>query len=172
MLIERGRREKKLLLLKTFDESGSLLLEDDIEVDDNRTILAGTTSTLEHDELLLAGVWGLGASSNKQASGIFSVLVDPFNKQPIHYMDFCELEHFLDYLPPRRVMKTKNKADRRRKANKPPIFRVNVHVVKMEESAKGFALLCEVYNPSVSANYPYYNNPYNPYNSPFYNPYY
>ena len=172
LLIERGRREKKLLLLKTFDESGSLLLEDDIEVEDDRTILAGTTSTLKHDELLLAGVWGQGAGASKQASGIFSVLVDPFNKQPIHYMDFGELEHFLDYLPPRRVTKMKNKAERRRRANKPPLFRVNVHVVKMEESAKGFALLCEVYAPSVSTNYPYYNNAYNPYNSPLYNPYY
>jgi hypothetical protein len=73
-------------------------------------------------------------------------------------------------------MKTKNKAERRRKANKPPVFRVNVHVVRMEESANGFALLCEAYAPTVSSNYPYYNNnnnnPYNPYNSPFYNPYY
>jgi len=173
LLIERGRREKKLLLLKTFDESGSLLLEDDIEVADDRSILAGTTSTLEHDELLLAGVWGLGSSTtNRQASGIFSVLVDPFNKQPIHYMDFCELEHFLDYLPPKRAMKTKNKADRRRKANKPPLFHVNVNVVKMEESVNGFALLCEAYNQSVSTNYPYYNNTYSPYSSAFYSPYY
>src|SRR5258706_11360111 len=88
-------------------------------------------------------------------------------------MDFCELEHFLDYLPPKRDMKTRNKADRRRKANKPPLFHVNVNVVKMEESDNGFALLCEAYSQSMSTNYPYYNNnTYSPYNSAFYNPYY
>ncbi len=175
LLIERGKREKRRLLLKTFDMNGGLLLEDDIDVDDNHTILAATTSTLEHDELLLAGVWGTGGTANgsKQASGVFSVVVDPFNQQPVHYEDFPELEHFLDYMSHRRAVKTRNKADRRRKASKPPVFRVNVNVVRMDENEKGFLLLCEAYNPVTSANYPYYNGMQSsPYSTPYYNPYF
>jgi hypothetical protein len=165
LLVERGNREKKLLLLKTFDESGLLLLEDEIEVDSGKTILAGTTSTLEHDELLLAGTWGQG--NTKQAIGLFAVLVDPFSKQPIRYFDFAELGHFLDYMPPKRAMKIKNKAERRRQAGKPLVYRTNLHVIKMEESAKGFVLLSEIYNPAVNANYSSWNS----YYSPYYNPY-
>lgn len=175
LLIERGNRDKKKLLLKTFDASGSLLLEDDIDVDDNKLILGGTTSSLAHDELLLAGVWGTGKNNTKQSTGIFTVLVDPFNKQPIRYYDFAELNHFLDYLPPKRVAKIKNKAEHRRSSEKPPVYRINVHVIKIEETTKGFAMLCELYIPTISTNYPYYNPyyypGYNPYYSPYYNPY-
>ncbi len=169
LLAERGVREKKLLLLKTFDESGSLLLEDDIEVDPNKTILAGTTSTLENDELFLAGTWGLGTS--KQSAGYFSVLVDPFNKQPVHYYDFGELRHFFDFLPPKRATKIKGRADKRRQAQKPPYYRTNVHIVKIEESAKGFLLLAELYIPATNSNYPPYNNNNPYYANSYYNPY-
>lgn len=168
LMVERGAREKKLLLLKTFDESGSLLLEDDMELDAYKTILAGTTSTLENDELFLAGTWGTGS---KQASGVFSVLVDPFNKQPIHYYDFGELEHFLDYMPQKRVAKIKGKADRRRLAQKTPAYRADVHIVKIDENAKGYLLLAELYVPAINNNYhPYYNNPYYG-NNQYYYPY-
>ena len=171
LLIERGVREKKHLLLKTFDESGSLLLEDDIEVDPDKTILAGTTSTLVNDELFLAGTWAQG--SGKQSAGFFSALVDPFNKQPIRYYDFGELQHFFDYMSPKRATKIKSRADRRRQELKPPFYRADVHIVKMEESAKGFLLLAELFIPAMNSSYPpYYNN--NPYytNSPgYYSPY-
>ena len=143
LLVERGLREKKLLLLKTFDESGSLLLEDDMEVDSQKTILAATTSTLENDELFLAGTWGV--SNGKQAVGVFSALVDPFKQQPVHYYDFGELQHFLDFMPQKRVTKIKSKSDRRRLAQKTPFYRTDVHIVKMEENTKGFLLLAELY---------------------------
>jgi hypothetical protein len=44
----------------------------------------------------------------------------------------------------------------------------------MRETEKGFALLCELYVPSVSTNYPFYNpyaSPYSSYYSPYYSPY-
>jgi hypothetical protein len=170
LLMDRGDREKKLLILNTFDESGAVLLDDKIEVDMDKVILAGTTSTLEHDELLLAGTWGTGA--NRQAAGIFTVMADPFSKQAIHYMTFDELNHFFDYLSPKRVSKIKSNASKKRQEGKLPGIRASVHVVRIEESKKGFGLLCEVYQPSFNSNFPSPANPnYNPYYSPYYNPY-
>ena len=167
LLMERGAREKKLLLLKTFDESGSLLLEDDIEIDAGKVVQSGTTSTLGNDELFLAGTWGLGVG--KQSVGFYSVLVDPFKKQPVHYYDFGELDHFFDYVGLKRAEKIKKKAEERRKAKRFPNYQADVHIVKMEENEKGFLLLSELYVPATNTNYaPFYN--YSPYyaNSPYY----
>lgn len=170
LLVERGARERKLLLLKTFDESGTLLLEDDIETDPDKNILGGTTSTLENDELFLAGTWAPG--SGKQAAGFFTSLVDPFNKQPVHYFDFGQLRHFFDFLPAKRATRIKDQLDKRRELQKPPLYRADIHLVRLEETDKGFLLLAELYVPSSSANYPpyNYNSPYNP-NNAYYNPY-
>lgn len=177
----RSTRQNKTLVLRTFDASGVQLMEDEIPIDQNKTIISGLTSALVRDELLIAGTYSVGNS--KMASGFFSVLADPFKEQPIHYYDFAQLNHFLDYLTSRRADKIKATSQRFREKSKDPEFRANVSNVRLEERAAGFYLLAEAYT-TVTANnsgpYPYgnnYNGYYNPYGgmygySPFASRYY
>lgn len=183
LLIDRNSKDKKRLILKTFDAKGAMLFDDIIEIDGKRSILSGITSTLKNDELLIAGTWTLGTS--KQASGIYSVLADPFSDQPIKFYDFGSLEHFLDYQSPKRVAKLKEKSLQAKDARVIPDFKVYTTVIRMEEQPGGFALLAEVYQPSsnynttpywsgFSPNPYYYGSGYSPYGyyNPFMNRYY
>ncbi len=174
LLNERQNKAKKRLTLKTFDETGALLLDDVIEVEQEKTILSGMTSTLVRDELMLVGTWSDGIS--KQASGVFSVMVDPYNEQKINYYDFGQMTHFFDYMTPKRAAKTKEKSDSRRKAGKNPEFRTNVLPVRLLETKNGFVFYAEAYYTTASVSnrtwasaspygyYPYgmygYGNPY------------
>lgn len=174
MMTERQSKAKKRLILKTYDETGALLLDDMIEIDPEKTLLSGITSTLVRDELMLVGTWSEGIS--KQASGIFTVLVDPYTEQKINYYDFGQLTHFFDYMTPKRAAKTKEKSDSRRKMGKVPDFRTNVLSVRLVETKDGYVFYTEAYysssisnNPNWNTANPYYNYPYSMYG--FGNPY-
>jgi hypothetical protein len=181
LIINRSTVPGKTLVLRTFDKTGTQLLEDQIPLDQNKTILSALTSSLVRDEMLIAGTYAIGHS--KQASGFFSVLVDPFNEQPVNYYDFPKLGHFLGYLNPRRSEKIRTVSERQRENGKDPDFRANVSNVRLEEYPDGFFMLAEVYSTTSGTNtmYPYQNNytgtymtPYgynyfSPYSSRYYN---
>jgi len=171
LLVDRGSRESKRLIIKTFDEWGGLLLEDAIKIPSDRTILSGMTSTLERDEMILMGTWA--AAKSNQAAGIFSVLVDPFSEQDIQFYDFGQLGQFFQYLTPKKAEKIIAKSNRSRQAGRIPDFKANSNIVKLSEYPDGFSLLTEVYQQSSNMNSsPYWNNYSSPYGNPYaYNPY-
>jgi hypothetical protein len=174
LVTNRSMITDNALVLRTFDNTGAQLMEDQIPLDQNKTILSALTSSLVRDELLIAGTYAIGHS--KQASGFFSALVDPFNEQPIHYYDFPKLTHFLEYLNPKRSEKIKTVSERQREHGKDPDFRANVSNVRLEEYPEGFFLLAEVYNTTTGTNtfYPYQSNyagTYSPYGYNYLNPY-
>ena len=161
LLTERKGPDKKRLMLRTYDHDGNLLIDDIIDVDPKYTILAGLTSSLERDEMIIAGTYGEGGI--KQALGVFSVVVDPFNDQPISYTDFCSLEHFLDYLSPRKAEKIKVRAQRQKTLGRLPDYKTYIVPLRIEETPKGFYLLMESYYPSSNLNsYTYNSSYYNP----------
>lgn len=166
LVTNRQTRQNKTLVLRTFDAAGTQLMEDEIPIDQNKTILSGLTSSLVRDEMLIAGTYTVG--NGKIASGFFSVLADPFKEQPVHYYDFAQLNHFLDYMSAKRSEKIKTMSKRYREKSRDPEFKANVSNVRLEEKSAGFYLLAEAYSTITSANtgpYPYYG--YGPYSSPF-----
>lgn len=178
LVMERGTKDNKRLVFKTFNSRGDLLLDDEITIPSDKTLLSGMTSTLKRDEMIIIGSYGFGNS--RMASGVFTVNIDPFNAQTIQFYDFSQFEHFFDYLNPKRVKKIKSKAERARLMGKSPDYRTNIIPVKIEELQEGFLFLSEVYQASSQNNHyqnnnTYYNPNYNPYsygNYPFtYNPY-
>lgn len=167
LVTNRQTRREKTLVLRTFDVTGAQLMEDEIPVDPNKTILSGLTSSLVRDELLVAGTYSVG--NGKIAGGFFSVLADPFKEQPVHYYDFAQLGHFLDYLPERRAERIKATAKRSREKSRDPEFKANVSNVRLEEKTAGFYLLAEAYSTITASNSGPY--PYSGYGSPYYSPF-
>jgi hypothetical protein len=172
LIAERESKLKKRLISKTFDQVGAMLLDDVMEVDPEKVVLSGFTSTLIRDELMIIGTWGEG--NLKQAAGVFTVLVDPYTEQKISYYDFAQFNHFLDYLKPKAAAKTRVKSESRRKLGKIPEFKANVLPARLEETKNGFLFYMEAYYSSANLNNnrwnnnPYGNYPYSPYG---YNPY-
>ncbi len=156
LLIERSSIEQRHLVLKTFDANGSLLLEDYIEIDQNINILNGKTSGLKREELIILGSYTEGVSN--EAIGFYSIFVDPFSDQSFQYFTFANLAHFLDYLPPKRASKIRQKAIERQEIGKSPDYKANLNLVRIEETKEGFYLLSEVYDPSNGGSPPVWNN--------------
>lgn len=173
---------KEKLVFRTFDKRGTILVEDVMIIDDEKTILSGACSVLEHDEVLIGGSFAM--KNGRQATGLFSSLVDPFSEQPVQYTEFSQLQHFLDYLPDRKARKIREKSATRTSYGKEPDFRTYVGVHRIEEFKGGFALFGESYLQSTStsnsfASYPYagstsrpYSTTANPYGYPYGGRYY
>lgn len=177
LLIERNSLDKRHLVLKTFDEHGGLLLEDNIEIERDINILTGISSSLKREELILLGTYTEGPG--REALGYFSVLVNPFADQKINYIPFASLNTLLNYLPDKRVSRIKAKSKERSEEGKAPDYKAHVLPVRIEENEDGFYLLSEMYDPASSTGRsprgsynPFYGYGYSPYDySPFSNRY-
>ena len=171
LLVERTAFDKRHLVIKTFDQSGLLLLEDYIEVDKNITLLTGLTSSLLREELIVIGTYSHGVS--REAVGYYTALVDPYQEQTIRYFPFATIDHLLDYLPKKRAEKIAEKNKEKITAGKNPDFNAYVEPFRLVEYPKGFFLLSEMYDPASTVNpRPYWSDPYNPYRGGYgYSPY-
>lgn len=163
ILIDRDAREQNKLILRTFDESGKILLEDNVIIDSKRALQSGITSTLEREDMMIMGNWG--ERNSKQSSGFFALPVDPFADQKIQYIHFGELEHYLDYLSPKRAKNIKTKSLDEIKEGRTPNFISYVIPYRMQEFQAGYLLFAEVYQPSSnfaqpSPYHPFYPGPY------------
>lgn len=167
VIIDRSTRSARKLIFRTFDENGKLLLEDIVPIEDDRSLQTSISSQLVREDLLVLGSWG--DRQGKQSLGFFSLQVDPFNEQKIKFFHFGELEHFTDYLNPKRAARIRENTKEDVLENRKPSFTAYVMPFKIEEHPDGFILMAEVYHPSSSSN-PYFNSPYS---NPYYaNPYY
>jgi len=170
VLMDRGSRENRKLIFRTFDETGKQLLEDVVPIEEEKSLQTGITSTLEREDLVLLGTWG--ERNSKQSIGFYFMNVDPFNEQKIKFIDFGQLEHYTDYLNPKRAEKIKENSKTDVAQGRTPNYTSYVMPYRLAENKDGFLLLAEVYNP-ISTMSPYYSNPYyyNPYFSPYGYPY-
>jgi hypothetical protein len=121
---------------------------------------------LEREDLAIVGTWG--ERNSKQSTGFYFLEVNPFQEQTIKYVDFGQLQHYLDYLNPKRAERIKQNSRDDAAAGRIPNYLNYVMPFKLTEYNHGFLLLAEVYSPVSNMN-PYYSNPY--YYNPYYSPY-
>lgn len=170
LLIERNSLDKRHLVMKTFDQSGALLLEDYIEIEKDKHILTGISSGLKREELIIVGTYTEGATN--VGLGFYSVMVDPFSEQKIHYTPFINLNYLLGYLPEKRAARIKSKSKERLDMGRSPDYKAHLLPIRIFEANEGFYFLSEMYDPATTNNRPYWNNYYNnPYYSGGYSPY-
>lgn len=164
--IDRGSKDNRKLILRTFDETGKQLLEDIVPIDEQRSLQTGISSALEREDLAIMGTWG--ERNSKQSTGFYFLEVNPFQEQKIKYVDFGQLDHYLDYLNPKRAERIKQNSRDDAAAGRIPNYLNYVMPYEVTEYEHGFLLLAEVYSPVSNVN-PYYTNPY--YYNPYYSPY-
>ncbi len=169
LLIERNSLDKRHLVMKTFDQTGILLLEDYIEIEKDKNILTGISSGLKREELLIVGTYTEGLTN--VGLGFYSVLVDPFSEQSINYIPYTSLNHLLGYLPDKRASKIKAKAKEKIEIGKNPDYKAHLLPIRIHEADEGFYFLSEMYDPASANNRPYWNNYNNPYYGYGYSPY-
>lgn len=168
LLIDQSNRDDQKVIFRTHDSSGKLLLEDITPLDKNIELHNGICSTLEKEDLIVLGNWG--KLNSKQASGFYALPINPFTEQTINRIYFGQLEHYLDYLKPKKAAAIKAKTVSALEEGKIPDFTNYTIPYKIVEHAQGFLLLAESFQPTSSQQstqspydpsyYPYYNSPY------------
>ena len=166
VVIDRGSKDNRKLILRTFDDTGKQLLEDVVPIDEQKSLQTGITSALQREDLAIIGTWG--ERNSKQSVGFYFLEVNPFQEQKIKYVDFGQLTHYLDYVNPKRAERLKQNSQDDATAGRIPNYTNYVMPFAVSEYPQGFLLLAEVYSPVSNVN-PYYNSPY--YYNPYYNPY-
>src|SRR5690606_24604795 len=154
VLVDRSQRSQRTVVFRTFDAAGNLLLEDVIPIEEDVTLQNNLSTTLEREELLLLGTWG--EKQGKQSLGFYSIAIDPFSQQKVNYYHVGVMDHFLDYLNPKRAGKIKESTRDAISDGRTPSFTSYAMPFRIEETSEGFVMLAEVYNPSSTMN-PYYN---------------
>jgi hypothetical protein len=166
VLIDRADRENRKIIFRTFDSSGKQLIEDITDIEEDIVLQNGISSTLEREDLIVIGTWG--KRNTKQSTGFYFFPVNPFTEQKINRLYFGQLEHYLDYLKPKRAAKVKSKSLKAIEEGKLPDFTNFIVPYKIVEHSKGFLLLAESYAASNTSNQ---NQNYNPNNNYYYSPY-
>lgn len=138
-LQKKGR--EKIMIYRAFDPNGNQLVEDRFELDPEITIQSAMSSTLLHDQVLIAGVYSFGNS--RLSSGIFSVVLNPGGEKKVTYTDFPMLKHFLDYLPEKKAARIIEKASQRRAFGRSPDFRIAASLHRVDEHPFGFLVFGE-----------------------------
>lgn len=166
VLVDRGSKEDRKLVFRTYDEKGKLLLEDVVPIDEEKSLQTGLTSTLVREDLAILGTWG--ERNSKQSIGFYFMAVNPFSDQKIAYIDLGQLNNFLGFLSPKRAERVKANSKEDASNGRIPNYSTYVMPFKVTEYKDGFLILAEVYNPNSNIS-PYYSNPY--YYNPYYSPY-
>lgn len=155
------KNSDKFLRYRAYDSDGGLLVEDQFRLEPEVNLLSAATSTLKNDEVMISGTFAYG--NFKQASGIFTALINPFDELQLTYTDFHELNHFMDYMPEKRATKIIQKATQRKVYGRPSDFRIASTVHRVDDLPFGFVVFGESFlQPNSGANMQNYN-PYNPY---------
>jgi hypothetical protein len=167
LILDRGDRDDRKIIFRTFDPTGMLLLEDITSVDNDITIQNGISTTLEREDLLVLGMWG--KKKSKHALGFYALPINPFADDPVKPVYFGELEHYLDYLKPKRAAALKLKTKRALENKRTPEYTSLITPYKIVEHNTGFILLAESYSSPSNASQPNYGYGYSPYNNYPYN---
>ena len=77
--------------------------------------------------------------------------MNPFQDQPIKYVDFGQLTRYLDYLPSKRAERIKQNSKDDAKAGRIPNYMNYVMPFTVAEYQKGFFLLAEAYTPGFQS---------------------
>jgi hypothetical protein len=170
LLMDRANRDIQKVIFRTYDPIGKLLLEDVKTIDKNIELHSGICSTLEKEDLLVMGSWG--KLNSKQANGFYAFPINPYVEQKIDWNYFGLLDHYLDYLKPKKAAAVREKTQKALEKGTTPEFINYIMPHRIIEHTQGFLLLAESFMPSSnnsqsSSSYyiPYFATPYK-YNFP------
>lgn len=160
LLIDKSNRDNQNVIFRTFDPEGKLLLEDATIIDKGIELQSGICSTLEKEDLLVLGNWG--KLNSKQANGFYAIPVNPYEEKKIDWTYFGLLDHYLDYLKPRKAAAIREKTQKAIEKGTTPEFVNYIMPHRIIEHDQGFLLLAESFQPS-SNNSQSSNSYYTPY---------
>jgi hypothetical protein len=111
------------------------------------SLISGKLLTINADELLLIGNYSTDCTPYSEGVYVTRIRHDDDQPDVIRYVEFAQLQHFFDYLKPKRQQKIRDRVARRREEGKETRFRYRLLVHDPIPTAEGLLLVAEVYYP-------------------------
>lgn len=147
--------EGNFLRLRTYSYDGDLFFEREVEFKEDVRILSAKSSGFIDGNVVIGGTYGLKKSS--YASGFYLTVVKPAGQENIvKYHNFYDLEHFFDYMSPKRADRLQRKMENRSLRGKEVNFPSRINLSAVQNSEQGYIFLAELFNPNYNNNS--YNN--------------
>lgn len=131
--------------LTSFDKNGRILIDERYEFDNNWRALNGRVIIGSNNRVLISGSYATNNSFYSQ--GFYFGSLVPGKDLSMKYIGFTEIDHFFDYMSPKRASRIKSKIKNSQGNNKPFEFKTHVYVHELREDEGGFLVVSELYSP-------------------------
>ncbi|MEQ8477844.1 hypothetical protein [Fulvivirga sp.] len=132
--------------LRTYSDDGELLFEREVESDDKHFVLSAKSSGFIDGNFAIAGTYSFRRSY--YAAGIYLAIVKPKGQDNIiKYHSFADLDHFFDYMKPKRAARVKARLKRRSERGKELNYTSKLLLHEVRKSKNGYLLAAEIYDP-------------------------
>ena len=132
--------------LRTYSDDGDLLFEREVASDDKRFVLSAKSSGFIDGNFAIAGTYSYRRSY--YAAGIYLAIVKPKGQDNIiKYHSFSDLEHYFDYMKPKRAARIKARLKRRSERGKELNYTSKLLLHEVRKSKNGYLVAAEIYDP-------------------------
>lgn len=159
VIASKNLKHQHALWLKSFDSGGNLLRNVALDPPEKTSLIFGQAIREPDGKQVISGVFG--NRSGTYSRGLFIATVTPDGKYNTQYYGFGELEHFFDFLKPKRENRIKHRIARRKAKNRISRFSYKVLVDNFISMDERTFLLGEVFYPRYRA-VDFYNGSYFP----------
>ncbi|MBL6448704.1 hypothetical protein JMN32_20495 [Fulvivirga sp. 29W222] len=134
------------LKLRTYAPEGDILFDKTIETDRDLDVMDGKCTGFVDGNIAISGTYGKTVSTYSQ--GIYFVIVKPEGqKDVVRYFNYSALEHFFDYMGPKRSERIKRKIDSKISKGKEFRYSSRLNMHQVQQDSDGYLLVAEIYNP-------------------------
>ncbi|MEQ8926397.1 MAG: hypothetical protein RLO81_11320 [Fulvivirga sp.] len=135
-----------LVRLRTYSYDGELLFEREVKMDERYHILSAKSSGFIDGNIIVAGTYGM--SKSYYSSGLYIAVVKPAGQDNIvKFHNFFALEHFFDYMKPKRAARIKAKMKRKSEKGKDVHYSSRLLLHEVRKSKDGYLLAAEIFDP-------------------------
>jgi hypothetical protein len=133
------------IALKSFGHDGQILVDVKYELNQNWRALNGRMIIGSNDKIIVSGSF---ADNNSYFSqGYYFGSLAPGDHMKMEYIGFAELDHFFDYMNPKRAMKMKKRVLDAKIKNKSFDYKSQVYVHELKQQSDQYLITSELYKP-------------------------
>lgn len=138
-------KKDRTIVVSTYDYGGNPIRDYEMVTQRDYNLLSGISSSIYDKEQVVMGLYNI--KSGTFPSGIYINHVDRTGRQTMQYINFGEMETFLDHNGERKAEKLKEKALQAKKSNKDWRYKTDGLFDELIETPDSFILFGEFFKP-------------------------
>lgn len=145
LMVQKNALNHNEIALKSFDKNGEILIDERYEFNNNWRALNGRIIIGNNNRIIVSGSYATNNSYYSQ--GYYFGSLTSGKNLSMKYIGFTKIDHFFDYMSPKRVARIKSKIKKSQGNNKTYEFKTHVFVHELRENENEFLVVSELYSP-------------------------